>query len=122
MRIAKTIFAIRSRAVPLALVSAAIGAGLIGGYENVTARVMDPDIKKKPSVRDVPFYTVDKGTKSGIKTADRMVIRDEEDWIALWRRHKTDDLAARTMPSVNFDQSMIIAVFQGQESAEAGLI
>lgn len=88
----------------------------------VYARIAEPTLKKKPSEQDVPFYTVARGTKSGIRSSERFAIRDEDEWLSLWRRHKRGSLTPESAPSLDFDQQMIVAVFQGEGTHDCGLI
>ncbi|MBI4533234.1 MAG: protease complex subunit PrcB family protein [Candidatus Melainabacteria bacterium] len=68
---------------------------------------------KKPAGNDVHFTTIDSGVSSGIATRESLVIRDEGDWLALWRRHASNRFPAPSAPNVNFSSEMIIAVFSG---------
>lgn len=86
------------------------------------ARVAEPGVKKKRSEADTPFYTLEKGTKSGIKTAEQFAIKEEEDWLSLWRRHRAGSLESIPTPSVDFEYCMVVAVFQGESSTKPGLL
>lgn len=84
--------------------------------------VAEPGHPNKPSDSDCPIFTIEKGTKSGIKTAERVAIKEESDWRALWRRHREGSLVSDTVPSVDFDHSMVLAVFQGEGTKNCGLV
>jgi len=101
-------------AIALALTSAVALA--------VVARVAEPGVRNKPSDVDAPFYTLEKGTKSGIKTAERVCIKEEEDYVALWRRHRAGSLVSDTAPPVDFEHCMVIAIFQGEGSSDSGFV
>ncbi len=84
--------------------------------------VTDPDVKRKPSASDVQFTTIEKGTKSGIKSAERVTVTEDEEWLTLWRRHKAGNLEGGTTPKIDFERYMVIAIFQGEGSEEGGLV
>ncbi len=56
------------------------------------------------------FSTIAKGDGSGITTARRLVIRDDEQWRALWAEHAGPGAPP---PDVDFRTRMIAAVFAG---------
>ncbi|HYM22126.1 MAG TPA: protease complex subunit PrcB family protein [Vicinamibacterales bacterium] len=56
-----------------------------------------------------PPRTVDKGDFSNIDAATQVVVRNDADWKALWRRHAGD----RAMPAVDFGKDMVVGVFMG---------
>lgn len=93
-----------------------------GAILHCSARVMDPDVKRKPSQQDLRFFTIEKGTKSGIKVEEQTVVRNENEWLTLWRRHKAGNLTAGTAPPIDFDRCMVVAVFQGEGNPDAGLL
>ncbi len=72
-----------------------------------------------PSGRAVPFVTIAEGKVSGVRVSERLVIRDDAAWRALWRRHAGPD--AGPPPVVAFDRDMVIAVFAGEASDSAVL-
>ncbi len=101
--------------------------GLLAAFLSLTtmavyARIAEPTLKKKPSDQDMPFYTVAKGTKSGIKSSERFAIRDEDEWLSLWRRHKRGSMTPEVAPPLDFDEQMVVAVFQGEGTHDCGLI
>jgi hypothetical protein len=54
--------------------------------------------------------TIAKGDGSGITTARRVVIRDDQEWRALWAEHAGP---AASPPHVDFRTNMVAAVFAG---------
>lgn len=86
------------------------------------ASVAEPGRPNKPSDSDCPIVTIEKGTKSGIKTVERLTIKEDNEWRALWRRHRTGSLVSDTAPPVDFEHSMVLAVFQGEGSTNSGLV
>ena len=89
---------------------------------NAHARVAEPSVKNKPSDVDIPFYTVEKGTKSGIREPERLAIEEEEEWLAMWPRHRTGMLKADAAQPMDFEHCMVIAVFQGEDSSNSGFV
>jgi hypothetical protein len=92
-------------------------AGTIG-FETVA----EPGVPSKPSDSDIPIYTIEKGTKSGIKTEERVCIKDDGEWRTLWRRHRSGSLVSDPTPNVDFEHCMVLAVFQGEGNANHGLV
>lgn len=70
-----------------------------------------------PSGRAVPFVTIAEGKISGVRVPERLVIRDDAAWRALWHRHAGPN--AGPGPVVDFDRDMVIAVFAGEASDSA---
>ena len=73
--------------------------------------------RKKPENNDVPFATVDSGTISGISKHESFVIKDEGEWIGLWKNHTANLFPAPVVPSIDFASEMIVAVFAGQHNS-----
>jgi hypothetical protein len=86
------------------------------------AETVEAGASEKSSETTVPFQTVAKGTKSGIKTGERMCVTEEEEWLGLWRRHLTGSLQTEPCPSVDFEHNMLLAVFQGEGDADSGFV
>lgn len=84
--------------------------------------VGNPGVKAKPVDTDMPVATIEKGTKSGIKTVERVCINEEADFLSLWRRHRTGSLKSDPAPSVDFEHNMVVAVFQGENATDSGFI
>lgn len=116
-----------SGTLTLSLIGAAFSLSLLAPLVfptsdcEVSARVVEPDIRRKPSEQDLHITSLDKGGYSGIRTMERVSIKDENNWIGVWKRHTSCDLVSPTMPYVDFERSMVLAVFQG-ESARAGMV
>lgn len=87
-----------------------------------TLRIAEPGVRNKPTDSDMPFSTIEKGTKSGIKSAQQICIREEADWVALWRRHRDGSLVSDTAPPVDFENNMVVAVFQGEGVTDSGFV
>jgi hypothetical protein len=61
------------------------------------------------------FSTIDKGFLSPIKERKLVILKSEKEWGDLWRLHKGAFLPKQPIPSVNFKQDMIVAVFSGEK-------
>lgn len=57
----------------------------------------------------IPFKTVDRGGQSGIEEPRQVVVRTAADWQKLWKEHAPE----RPAPTIDFTQSMVVAVFMG---------
>jgi hypothetical protein len=56
-----------------------------------------------------PPRTIAKGDQSNIESSTQVLVRNEGEWAALWRRHAT----GRDQPSVDFTKEMVAGVFMG---------
>ncbi|MGQ9630068.1 MAG: protease complex subunit PrcB family protein [bacterium] len=59
---------------------------------------------------------IGKGFQSGYTEAANLVIKDEEEWKAIWEKVATPTLPKPEIPKVDFEKNMLIAVFMGQKS------
>jgi|GEM_PF-992783 hypothetical protein len=83
----------------------------------------EPDgMRNKPTENDVQFTTLEKGAMSGVKSQRYLAIRDDASWLAMWRQHTSGAIHRTVAPHVDFDQSMVIAVFQGDDGESPGLV
>lgn len=57
--------------------------------------------------------TIGQGTSSGINDEVRQVVSNQGDWEGFWAGHTADTTPARPLPAINFDESMVVAVFTG---------
>lgn len=64
-------------------------------------------------VERLPFTTLSQGHRSGIQNPERLVIRTALDWQRLWERHTAPLHPKPPLPTVNFSQEMVIAIFRG---------
>lgn len=84
---------------PLPLV---VGLLTIGFFQSATAGTA------------VPFSTVAEGSFSGIAEPTQVVIRNPDEWVALWRRHIRNQVGAPSAPPVDFSRKMVVGIFMGQ--------
>ncbi len=59
------------------------------------------------------FNIIAQGQYSNISLAREIVIKNNKDWQRLWAIHSGNQKQQR--PTVNFDNSMVIAIFAGQQ-------
>ncbi|MBK9144766.1 MAG: hypothetical protein IPM23_19915 [Candidatus Melainabacteria bacterium] len=88
----------------------------------IEAKIIEPKMPPKPASNEVDFTTIARGSFSGIKTAERLAIRDEGTWLSVWHRHSSELQYCDPAPHVDFEKSMVVAVFQGEGSSRSGLI
>jgi len=62
---------------------------------------------------DINFQTIEKGFTSGWKTRDYLIIKDSNTWNTIWNKVKVVPTA---LPSVDFSDEMVIAVFMGEKN------
>ena len=73
---------------------------------------LSPAAAQVPSGAPLPFVTIAAGTTSDIQNPGRLVVRDEAEWHALWRRHGGP--AGGAAPRVDFSRDMVVGVFAGE--------
>lgn len=61
------------------------------------------------------FATLGKGSQSGVRERKFVVIKNENDWTALWKSHASPSLPPKEPPLVDFQTEMIVAVFSGEK-------
>lgn len=98
---------------------------VVGVFESLTitdvssaAKKSNPSERKKPSAEDVPFASVDKGNSSGIATRESIVVKDEAQWLALWKEHASAHFPVPPAPQIDFGSEMVIAVFAGEKHSK----
>jgi PrcB C-terminal len=69
----------------------------------------------KDKIMQIPFSTIDKGVRSGIRERKFLLIRTEKEWENLWRLHKAPFVPEKRIPLIDFGQEMIVAVFSGEK-------
>lgn len=67
----------------------------------------------------LPVVTVAAGQRSAIVVPLQTVIRDPTAWKALWGRHV--GIATASPPAVDFEKSMVIAVFAGRSPSSTAV-
>ena len=59
--------------------------------------------------------TVVRGHRSGIREPLQTVIRNQDEWKALWKRHSSTDTNASPAPIIDFNREMIVGIFLGEK-------
>jgi PrcB C-terminal len=72
--------------------------------------------KTKQGKSQLSIATVEKGDRSGIRGPLQTVIRNQDEWKALWKRHSSTDTSPSPAPSIDFDREMIVGIFLGEKS------
>ena len=67
------------------------------------------------SAIEYSFVTLGKGSQSGVRERKFVVIKNENDWKALWTSHTSLSVPPRAMPPADFQTEMIVAVFSGEK-------
>ena len=60
--------------------------------------------------------TVEKGYRSGIREPLQIVIRNQDEWNAFWKRHSSTDTNPLPAPIIDFDREMVVGIFLGEKS------
>jgi len=63
----------------------------------------------------VPFKTIAKGYRSGVREPLQTVVGNQTDWQSLWKRHTSIGITPAPPPSVDFDREMVVGVFAGEK-------
>jgi len=80
---------------------------------------LSPASVQIPSGAPLPFVTIAAGATSSIRTPSRLVVRNNADWLALWRRHGGP--AGGAAPTVDFSRDMVVGVFAGEVRGPAAI-
>jgi len=62
----------------------------------------------------VPFSTLAKGFVSGMHEPAQIVIRSQDEWVAVWGRHTRAHAQPPSAPPVDFSREMVVGIFMGQ--------
>ena len=63
----------------------------------------------------VPFQTVAKGHRSGIRASSQVVVRNQAEWAALWKNHTSFEANAAPPPTIDFSKEIAVGVFLGEK-------
>ncbi|HYD79866.1 MAG TPA: DUF4214 domain-containing protein [Paucimonas sp.] len=64
----------------------------------------------------VGFDSIDIGARSGIQQERTVIIEDRAAWAGLWAEHKRFDAAYAEVPSIDFDERIVLGVFMGSRT------
>ena len=60
--------------------------------------------------------TVVRGHRSGIRDSLQTVIRNQDEWKALWKRHSSTDTNPSPTPIIDFNCEMVVGIFLGEKN------
>jgi hypothetical protein len=63
----------------------------------------------------IPITTLQKGNFSGIEEPLQTVVRNPEEWTALWQLHTSIQSPPTPLPAVDFSVEMIVGLFPGEK-------
>ena len=63
----------------------------------------------------IPITTLQKGNFSGIRQPLQAVVRNRQEWTALWQRHTSIQSPPTPLPAVDFTVEMIAGLFAGEK-------
>jgi hypothetical protein len=64
----------------------------------------------------LPIDTVEKGHRSGVRESLQLVIRNQDEWNAFWKRHSAIEKNPPPAPSIDFNREMVVGIFLGEKS------
>ena len=64
----------------------------------------------------LPMDTVEKGYRSGVRESLQVVIRNQDEWNAFWKRHSAIETNPPPAPSIDFNREMVVGIFLGEKS------
>jgi hypothetical protein len=79
-----------------------------------SALAMDQE-KTRKAETPLSIATVEKGDRSGIRGPLQTVIRNQDEWKALWRRHSSTDTNPPPAPIIDFNREMVVGIFLGEK-------
>lgn len=91
------------RSTTLALVVLLVACGA-AACVHTRARALAPSV----------VTTIAYGYQTGLRTPAQLVIRTEEDWASVWKRHHSRTLPAPPLPPVDFTREMVLGVAPGE--------
>jgi len=59
--------------------------------------------------------TVVRGHRSGIRDSLQTVIRNQDEWKALWKRHSSTDTNPSPALIIDFNREMVVGIFLGEK-------
>lgn len=75
---------------------------------------MDQETRKLET--PLSLATVAKGYRSGIREPLQIVVRNQDEWNAIWKRHSSIDKNPRSAPSIDFNREMVVGIFLGEKN------
>ena len=72
-------------------------------------------MKNPKAVAPVTFQTIAKGYRSGVRAPLQAVVRTQNEWDTLWRKHSSVDATVAPLPVIDFDNQMVVGLFLGDK-------
>ena len=63
----------------------------------------------------IPFQTVARGSRSGIRESLQAVARSQTEWETLWQKHVSSQSSPPSLPAVDFSNEIVVAIFLGEK-------
>jgi PrcB C-terminal len=71
--------------------------------------------KTRKAGTPLSIATVKRDDRSGIRGPLQTVIRNQDEWKALWKRHSSTDTNPSPAPIVDFNREMVVGIFLGEK-------
>jgi hypothetical protein len=95
-------------------ISASSLAGILG-WTQFPFAAMAQEKMSKVGTR-LPIDTVEKGYRSGVREPLQVLIRNQDEWNTLWKRHSSVDTNPPPAPIIDFNHEMVVGIFLGEKS------
>jgi hypothetical protein len=97
----------------VALTTSGLAAMRSNSMESSPIEIAAQGSSKLPS--PIPFQTVARGSRSGIRESLQTVARSQIEWEALWQKHVSSQSNPPSLPAVDFSNEIVVAVFLGEK-------
>jgi len=74
------------------------------------------DDDDKFEARDLKFFGQWQGTQSGVELPAQRVIKNQQDWTALWQQIHSGQSGSPDAPRIDFEKRMVLAALMGRQS------
>ena len=88
---------------------------LLGNPQKTYAQLTMDQQKTQKAGSRLAIATVEKGDRSGTRGPLQTVIRNQDEWKALWKRHSSTEANPPPAPLIDFDREMAVGVFLGEK-------
>jgi len=69
-----------------------------------------------PNPMTIPLTTIQKGNFSDIREPLQVIVRTQEAWEDLWKRHTSIQSPRSPLPTINFATEMVVGLFAGEKT------
>jgi hypothetical protein len=112
MRIGFEIFLACSFGLALPISAWSLAGAL--GWTQFPFAAMAQEKKSKLETR-LPIDSVAKGYRSGVREPLQVVIRNQDEWNAFWKRHSSTATNPPPAPIIDFNREMVVGIFLGEK-------